>query len=219
MLRPRAPRVIAALAAVLLAASSVGASLAPRTPSAARCCKQEKRCQHERSHTIAPCCCAPGEAPAAGTTVPQVKAPTASAWAAVVAPTASLAAPALAAAWDDPTLAAESWNSPRAVPYDGAENNILKLSQRLPFPGKLGLKGRMAERDADMAAADARMTELTVLESVKQAYWDLWLTDRHLAVYTRDLELARELAAGAAGRYAVGTGGQHDVLTAEDRRT
>jgi len=96
MPRPPAPRVIAALAAVLLAASSVGASLAPRTPSAARCCKQEKRCQHERAHTIAPCCCAPGEAPAAGTTIPQVKAPTASAWAAVVAPTASLAAPALA---------------------------------------------------------------------------------------------------------------------------
>src|SRR5437016_10466710 len=115
---------------------------------------------------------------------------------------AARAVPAQAAAWDDPTLAAESWNSPRAVPYDAAENNILKLSQRLPFPGKLGLKGRMAERDADMAAADARMTELTVLESVKQAYWDLWLTDRHLAVYTRDLELARELAAGAAGRYA-----------------
>src|SRR5437899_1418700 len=132
---------------------------------------------------------------------------------------AARAVPAQAAAWDDPTLAAESWNSPRAVPYDGADNNILKLSQRLPFPGKLGLKGRMAERDADMAAADARMTELTVLEGVKQAYWDLWLTDRHLAVYTRDLELARELAAGAAGRYAVGTGRQPDVLRAEVERT
>src|SRR5216110_1698548 len=132
---------------------------------------------------------------------------------------AARAVPAQAAAWDDPTLAAESWNTPRAVPYDGADNNILKLSQRLPFPGKLGLKGRMAARDADMAAADARMTELTVLESVKQAYWDLWLTDRHLAVYTRDLELARELAAGAAGRYAVGTGGQPDVLRAEVERT
>src|SRR5437899_11564669 len=132
---------------------------------------------------------------------------------------AARAVPAQAAAWDDPTLAAESWNSPRAVPYDGAENNIVKLSQRLPFPGKLGLKGRMAARDADMAAAEARMTELTVLETVKQAYWDLWVADRHLAVYTRDLELARELAAGAAERYAVGTGGQPDVLRAEVERT
>src|SRR3989442_15992251 len=69
---------------------------------------------------------------------------------------AARSVPAQAAAWDDPTLAAESWNSPRAVPYDDPENNILKLSQRLPFPGKLGLKGRMAERDADMAAADAQ---------------------------------------------------------------
>src|SRR5437773_8782262 len=85
MLRPRAPRVIAALAAVLLAASSVGASLAPRAPSAARCCREEKRCQHERARTIAPCCCAPGEAQAAGTTVPQVKAPTAATWATLTA--------------------------------------------------------------------------------------------------------------------------------------
>src|SRR5205823_9575279 len=97
MLRPPAPRVIAALAAVLLAASSVGASLAPRTPSAARCCQQEKRCQHERAHTIAPCCCAPGEAPAAGTTVPQVNAPTAAAWTQAAAPAAKLPAPTLAA--------------------------------------------------------------------------------------------------------------------------
>src|SRR5436309_7261300 len=97
MVRQRSPRVIAALAAVLLAASSVGASLAPRAPSAARCCQQETRCQHERAHTIAPCCCAPGEAPAAGSTVPQVKAPTASAWALVAAPAASLPAPTLAA--------------------------------------------------------------------------------------------------------------------------
>ena len=97
MLRPGAPRVIAALAAVLLAASSVGASLAPRAPSAARCCREAKRCQHERARTIAPCCCAPGEAPAAGTTVPQVKAPTVSAWTLVAAPAASLPAPTLAA--------------------------------------------------------------------------------------------------------------------------
>jgi len=109
MPRPRAPRVIAALAAVLLAASSVGASLAPRTPSAARCCQKEKRCQHERARTIAPCCCAPGEAPAAGTTVPQVKAPTPSACTSVAVPTASLAAPAS-------TLAAPGAHAPPHCP-------------------------------------------------------------------------------------------------------
>src|SRR5436190_20663079 len=56
---------------------------------------------------------------------------------------AAHAVPAQAAAWDDPMVVAESWNSPRAIPYDEAENNILKLSQRLPFPGKLARKGRM----------------------------------------------------------------------------
>ena len=64
---------------------------------------------------------------------------------------AARAVPAQAAAWDDPVLAAESWDSPRAVPFDDAENSILRLSQRIPFPGKLGLKGRMASRDATLA--------------------------------------------------------------------
>jgi outer membrane protein TolC len=132
---------------------------------------------------------------------------------------AARAVPAQAAAWDDPVLAAESWNSPRAVPFDDADNSILKLSQRIPFPGKLGLKGQMAARDADIAEADAKLTELSVLEAVKDAYWDLWLTDRRLAVYQRDLELARELAEGAASRYAAGTGTQPDALRAEVERT
>jgi outer membrane protein, heavy metal efflux system len=132
---------------------------------------------------------------------------------------AARSVPPQAAAWDDPVLAAESWNSPRAVPYDRAENNILKLSQRLPFPGKLGLKGRMAEREADVADAEARMTELAVVEAVKDAYWDLWAADRRLEVLGRDLALARELSAGAAERYAVGTGAQPDVLRADVERT
>src|SRR5436189_2671324 len=109
MSRPPAPRVISALAAVLLAASSVGASLAPRAPSAARCCQKEKRCQHERARTIAPCCCAPGEAPAAGTTVPQVKAPTAATWTPVAAHSVGVTAPA-------PTLAAPGAHAPPHCP-------------------------------------------------------------------------------------------------------
>jgi len=127
--------------------------------------------------------------------------------------------PAQAAAWDDPTVAAESWNSPRAVPYDEAENNILKLSQRLPFPGKLTAKGRMAERDADIADADTRMTELAVVQATKEAYWELWALDRRVEVLQRDLELARALSSGAAQRYAAGTGLQPDALRADVERT
>src|SRR2546427_10427971 len=38
--------------------------------------------------------------------------------------------PAQAAAWGDPMLAAGSWDSPPALPCDGADNNILNLSPR-----------------------------------------------------------------------------------------
>src|SRR5262249_6477915 len=124
-----------------------------------------------------------------------------------------------AAAWDDPMVLAESWNSPRATPYDDAENNILKLSQRLPFPGKLTLKGRMAERDADIADAETRMTELGVVEATKDAYWEIWSLDRRLEVFARDLDLAREPWAGAAARSAAGAGPQPAALRADVERT
>src|SRR5881409_3413236 len=99
----------------------------------------------------------------------------------------------------------------------------LARAEELPASGPLPLGDVVAYARAHNpeleAARQRQAAALTVLESVKQAYWDLWLTDRHLAVYTRDLELARELAAGAAGRYAVGMGGQPDVLRAEVERT
>ncbi len=129
------------------------------------------------------------------------------------------AVPPQAAAYDDPMLAAESWNSPRAVPFERAENNIIKLSQRLPFPGKLTLRGRMAEREADIADADVRRAELALHETLAAAYYDVWRTERRVQVYERDLALARELASGATARYAAGDGNQVDALRAEVQRT
>ena len=131
---------------------------------------------------------------------------------------AARAVPPQAAAWDDPVVAAESWDTPRAIPFDDAENSILRLSQRIPFPGKLGLKGRMASRDVDIAGAEARLAELEVLEAVKATYWDLWLAERRIVVFERDLGLARELSAGAVARYAAGTASQPDALRAEVER-
>jgi len=54
---------------------------------------------------------------------------------------AAAAMPARVSAWDDPTVSWESWNFPDSFRLDHADNNIIRLSQKIPFPGKRGLAG------------------------------------------------------------------------------
>src|SRR6266850_1894263 len=56
--------------------------------------------------------------------------------------------PAQASAYDDPMVSWEVWNAPEAFHISDADNNIVRLSQKLPFPGKRSLAGHMAARDA-----------------------------------------------------------------------
>lgn len=53
--------------------------------------------------------------------------------------------PAQASAFEDPMVTWEAWNSPGNFRIDEAENNIFRLSQKIPFPGKLRLKGEMGD--------------------------------------------------------------------------
>jgi len=123
--------------------------------------------------------------------------------------------PRQASAWDDPVFSWEAWNAPESFDVARADNNILRLSQRIPFPGKRTLAGTAAERDADVARHEVEMVELEVTAAAKRAYWDLWLTHQNLLVYSRDKELVEHLARIAERKYAVGQVSQPDVLRAQ----
>lgn len=124
-------------------------------------------------------------------------------------------APSYAAAYDDPVASWEAWNVPESQRIDRAGNNIFKISQRIPFPGKRSLAGRVAAREADMAAAESRATELEVRAAVKRAYYRLWQAHRDLVVYSRDEGLVERFAKIAERKYAVGQVSQPDVLRAQ----
>ena len=123
--------------------------------------------------------------------------------------------PRQASAYDDPVFSYEAWNAPESFDVRRADNNILKLSQKVPFPGKRTLAGAAAERDADVARREAEMVQLEVIAAVKRAYWDLWLVHENLLVYSRDKDLVERLARIAERKYAVGQVSQPDVLRAQ----
>ena len=128
---------------------------------------------------------------------------------------AAAAVPTRARALDDPTFSYELWNAPDSFRPDRADNNILRLSQKLPFPGKRGLAGDIAARDADAARLAVAAVELDVAAAVKRAFYDLWEAHELLQVYGRERALLERLAHVAAEKYGVGAVAQSDVLRAQ----
>jgi cobalt-zinc-cadmium efflux system outer membrane protein len=128
---------------------------------------------------------------------------------------AAAAAPGRVRALDDPTFSYEVWNAPDPVRVDRADNNILRLSQKVPFPGKRALAGEVAMREADMAGSESTSVELDVATAVKRAYYDLWAAHELLHVYGRERGLVERFARIAEQKYGVGEATQSDVLRAQ----
>ena len=132
---------------------------------------------------------------------------------------AAAAVPARVRALDDPTFGWEVFNAPESLRIDQAENNILKLTQALPFPGKRALAGQVAEHDAERVRLDGQRLVLDLVRAATRAYVDLWLAYELRAIDQRDGTLAARAVRLAADRYAVGAGSQAEALEAEVDRS
>ena len=128
---------------------------------------------------------------------------------------AAAAVPARVSALDEPTLGWEAWNFPGGVRIGQADNNIFRLSQRLPFPGKRRLAGEMAERDADVARSDATAARLDVELELKTAFVAYWQAHANAAIHAREREILERSARTAEQRYATGEVPQADVLRSQ----
>jgi outer membrane protein TolC len=122
-----------------------------------------------------------------------------------------------AGAWSDPTLSFGLMNRP----LDGFGTdepmtmNSIQLSQRFPWPGKLGFAQERAERLADAQALDALELERQLVARVKSVYFRLAFMDRSLTVMRETRDLLRDFLDVSSTRYAVGEGIQQDVLQAQ----
>ncbi len=84
---------------------------------------------------------------------------------------------------DDPILSLQLWNVPQPFKATQADNTIFGLSQNLPFPGKLALKGDVASRSAEMTEQMFRAKELELVARLKQAYYDLFLAQKAVQIH------------------------------------
>jgi outer membrane protein, heavy metal efflux system len=116
---------------------------------------------------------------------------------------------------DDPILSLQLWNVPQPFNVARTENHIFGLSQNLPFPGKLGLKGEVASRSADMSEQAVRAKERELVVRLKQSYYDLFLAQKAVQIHHEQVELLRQFVEITNSKFRAGKGSQADVLKAQ----
>lgn len=126
-----------------------------------------------------------------------------------------------AKALPEPMLNAGYMGSPVPIPPfevqkgDPSSNRFVSLTQEIPYPGKLSLKGRMANVEAEAEWWAYEQTRLNLVAEIKDAYFDLTYLHKAIETVTRNKSLLEKFARIAEASYAVGKGIQQDVLKAQ----
>jgi outer membrane protein, heavy metal efflux system len=123
-----------------------------------------------------------------------------------------------AGALDDPMAETGIVNAPLApfsLRREEMTMQMLGLSQRLPFPGKRGLRTEVARGDAAALEATALDARDQVLREIRMNYEELAATDAERAVVESMRATLEEYVTVAETRYGVGAAAQTDVLQAE----
>jgi outer membrane protein, heavy metal efflux system len=95
---------------------------------------------------------------------------------------------------------------------------MFSASQEIPFPGKLALKGSMAESDLESLKALHEFLKRKTEASVKVFYYDLFLAYKNIDLLKDKAELFARLEDLALSRYSTGKAMQEDVLMAQTEK-
>jgi len=120
------------------------------------------------------------------------------------------------------TIQQFSVGSPR--PFAGYTNSDfayigLGASQQFPYPGKLKLRGAVADRDADAVKAHVEVVLQDEIETLKTTYFHLAYLQQTLGILQQNAALLQQIEQQAEAHYSTGQGNQRDVLKAQLERT
>ncbi len=124
----------------------------------------------------------------------------------------------------DPKLTLQQFSVGSPRPFAGYTNSNftyigIGASQELSYPGKLRLRGQVAEREADTQQAQVEVTKVSVDDAVKADYLQLAYLQETLGILQNNESVLGQLIQDATIHYTVGQGLQEDVLQAQVERT
>jgi len=124
----------------------------------------------------------------------------------------------------DPQFTVQQFSVGSPRPFAGFSNSDFAYigfgaSQELPYPGKLRLKGQVAEREADTRRAQVDELRQSIAQQVKAAYFHLAYLGQTLGALERSGATLHQLADTELSRYRTGGGSQAEVLKAQLEHT
>jgi outer membrane protein TolC len=124
----------------------------------------------------------------------------------------------------DPKVTYQQLSVGSPKPFAGYTNSDFSYvgigaSQELPYPGKLRLRGQVAERDADTKLTEVGVTRANLADAVKADYLQLAYLQQTLGILRQNESVLDQLIQDATAHYQVGHGMQQDVLEAQVNRT
>jgi cobalt-zinc-cadmium efflux system outer membrane protein len=132
--------------------------------------------------------------------------------------------PKQAAAFPETQLSIQQFSVGSPRPFAGFSNSDfayigIGASQDIPFPGKRGLRGRVAELEANSMREDAEAVRQRLVEALKLAYFQLAYIQQTLGILQQNDRTLSQIQEIAESRYRVGQGNQQDVLRAQLQHT
>ena len=127
---------------------------------------------------------------------------------------ASVAKITQATALDDPVLSF-IYPGRKVETRVGPQENRFRISQKLPFFGKLRLRGEVATRSADQAREIFEAKKLEIVAKVKRAFYELFMAHKAIQINQENVGILRRLGGIGEVKYATGRVSQGDVLKAQ----
>jgi outer membrane protein, heavy metal efflux system len=91
----------------------------------------------------------------------------------------------------------------------------IEISQTFPFPGKQGLRGSVANRNAVAESFMFQGTELNLISRLKSSFYELQFLYDAIDVLNRNKSLLQRLAKVAENRYSAGETAQQDLIKSQ----
>lgn len=114
---------------------------------------------------------------------------------------------------DDPM--ASYMFAPLSIAGGDRYGQVIQVSQRFPYPGKLRLRGAIEVAEAEAAESDYHSILLDLALAASVLYDDYYAVARGLEINADHRELLQELKESAEAQYTVGRAAQQDPIQAE----
>ncbi len=120
---------------------------------------------------------------------------------------------------DDPSIRAGSYDMSNNPFNINGQTEMLQqrysISQKIPFPGKLRLRGEVATEEYNMIEKELQAKIQEIIALVKSAFYELYYLNNAIDVTEENRDLLRKFVKIAETKYSVGKAAQRDVLAAQ----